>query len=216
MRYQEGDRVVGIFGRKLNPLQALEAAEAKKAAKANKRPSLALIALVTLGVLAFLVLGKSQNPSQEETETQAALTTEHPSAVDSQSSAQPVESSAQVTDAFAQLGEASAKSAEIATELPPKLAKVDRSPEQQKNRRALLETLTSQGIFIRAEVSEKLPRLWVGPAFHSLEFDRKETYISVVHAYYLDGSDEYSVRIFDGRTNKEIGNFALAAGLKLY
>ena len=104
----------------------------------------------------------------------------------------------------------------MATQLKPIVPEVDRSPAEQKKRRALLADLTNKGIFIRAELPDNLPRLWVGPAFHSLELHTKETYVSIVHAYYLDASDQHaSVRIFDGRTNKEIGDFTLAAGLKL-
>jgi hypothetical protein len=206
---------MGIFGQKLNPLQALEAAQANKAAKAKKRPTGFLIALVTLAILAFVVVSQPQNPGQDQTEAQAAVNpAEHPS-TDAQSSAQPAESSARLAETFLQLAEAPAKPAAIATQ--PKLAKADRSPEEQKKRRALLQTLASKGIFIKAELPDNLPRLWVGPAFHSLEFDRKETYVSIVHAYYLDGSDEYaSVRVFDDTTSKEIGALNLAGGLKLY
>ena len=116
-----------------------------------------------------------------------------------------------MADAFAQLAETATQGAKA------RLAAVDRGPEEQQKRRALLETLASKGIFIKAELQHNLPRIWVGPAFHDLEFDQKQTYVNVVYAYYLDGSDEHaSVRVFDGSTNKEIGDFTLAAGLKLY
>ena len=220
---------MGMFRQKSNPLQALETAEAKKTTKANKtennKPILAFIVLLTVGLLGlYVVFGTPQNSGQDQmqqaaqdpTEAQAALIeTDHSSTAHGHSSVPPEKSSAQVADAFTQL--ASTKPAEIATQSKAMAAKVDRSREEQKKRRTLLSDLTNKGIFIRAELPDKLPRLWVGPAFHSLEFDRKETYVSVVHAYYLDGSDEYaSVRVFDGRTNKEIGDFSRAAGLKLY
>jgi hypothetical protein len=207
-----GERVVAIFRKKLNPLQALEIAEAKKTAKSPIRPSIAVVALVMLGTVAFVVLEKPD--PRDQTEAQAALNkTEHLS-TDAQSSTQPTETPVQVADAFAQLGDASATPAEPATR---KLAKLDRSPDEQIKRRTLLQTLTTRGIFIKAELPDNLPKLWVGRAFHSLDLNSKEAYVSVVHAYYLDGSDEHaSVRVFDGKTNKEIGYFTLAAGLKLY
>ena len=219
---------MGMFRQKRNPLQALEAAEAKKTTKANKKennkPIVALIALLTVGLMGlYVVLGTPQNPGQDQmeqaaqdpTEAQAALIeTDHTSTAAGHSSVPPAESSAQVAAAFTQV--ASTKPTEIATQSKPTAAKVDKSPAEQKKRRALLANLTNKGIFIRAELPDNLPRLWVGPAFHSLELHKKETYVSVVHAYYLDGSDEHaSVRIFDGRTNKEIGDFTLAGGLKL-
>ena len=219
--------IVKIFRQKSNPLQSLEA-EVKKATKAkkkeNNKPIVVFIALLTVGLLgAYLVHGTPQNPrqdqieqaAQDQKEAQAALIqNNYPSTADSHSSIPPGESPAQVADAFTQL--ASNKPTEIATQLKPIVPEVDRSPAEQKKRRALLADLTNKGIFIRAELPDNLPRLWVGPAFHSLELHTKETYVSIVHAYYLDGSDQHaSVRIFDGRTNKEIGDFTLAAGLKL-
>jgi hypothetical protein len=85
---------------------------------------------------------------------------------------------------------------------------VDRGPETQATRKVLLQRLTNEGIFIRAALPGGSPWVWVGPTFYALDFETKQEMVSIVYCYYLDGSDPTErVRIFDGHTNKEIGDY---------
>jgi len=97
-------------------------------------------------------------------------------------------------------------------------ATVDRSDEMQSNRLKLMEKLRAQGFFQKVEMPGNLPRLWVGPAFHSADFEAKQKFVSVVYAYYFGGTNiADSVRIYDGKTGKEIGDYSIGnPGLKLF
>ena len=96
--------------------------------------------------------------------------------------------------------------------------KIDREPETQAKRKALLQRLSNEGVFIKAELPGGLPWVWVGPAFYTLDFETQREVVSIVYSYYLDGSDPIAaVRIFDGRTNKEIGDYNMnSPGLRLF
>ena len=99
--------------------------------------------------------------------------------------------------------------------------KIDKEPETQAKRKTLLQRLSNEGVFIKAELPGGLPRVWVGPAFYTLDFETKREVVSIVYSYYLDGSDPIAtVRIFDGQTNKEIGDYNVnspdGAGLRLF
>ena len=117
------------------------------------------------------------------------------------------------------------KQAEIDQELKeaakPGGIKIDREPETQAKRKALLQGLSNEGVFIKAQLTGGLPWVWVGPAFHTLDFETKQEVTSIVYSYYLDGSDPIAtVRIFDGWTNKEIGDYNMnspnSTGLRLF
>jgi hypothetical protein len=95
------------------------------------------------------------------------------------------------------------------------LIKIDKSAEMQEGRLRLLEKLKAQGVFQKVEMPGNLPRLWIAPRFHTIDFDQKEKFVSVVYAYYFDGYNMGDVvRIFDGETAKEIGDYS-SQGLKL-
>lgn len=96
-------------------------------------------------------------------------------------------------------------------------SKIDKSAEAQKKRKELIERLIGRGLFEKIEVPGSLPRLWVTPAFYALEFDSKESFVSVVYAYYFDGDDlSDSVLIFDSKTGKRVGSYSsVNPGLQL-
>jgi hypothetical protein len=95
------------------------------------------------------------------------------------------------------------------------VATVDKSAGMQAQRKKLIEKLMAHGIFLKTGVPGSLPRVWVGLPFYGLPFDEKQQFVSVVYAYYLDGSSEYDLLVvYDGYTNKKIGTFTLA-GLSL-
>ncbi|MBN8959329.1 MAG: hypothetical protein J0H17_22685 [Rhizobiales bacterium] len=95
--------------------------------------------------------------------------------------------------------------------------KIDKSESAQKKRKALMKKLMNLGIFLKVEVPGSLPRLYVRPKFYALDIDTKSSFVSVVYAYYFDGTDESAlVRIFDGQNGKEIGSYSIVGGgLKL-
>lgn len=98
----------------------------------------------------------------------------------------------------------------------PDVATIDKSPEKQEARHQLLEKLIKRGVFTKIEQPADLPHAYVGPAFYTLTIDDKQSFVSVVYAYYFDGSDPVEhVRIFDGYSGKQIGDFD-KTGLSLY
>lgn len=100
---------------------------------------------------------------------------------------------------------------------PAQVATIDKSAAMQADRKKLIEKLIGEGVFQKVETPGTLPRLWVRPRFYAAEFDQKQSFVSVVYAYYFDGSNETdSVRIFDSRSGKEVGSYsAVQGGLKL-
>lgn len=100
---------------------------------------------------------------------------------------------------------------------PPPAPKVDKSEEAQKRRADLIKKLIGMRVFTKIEMPGNLPRVWTGPAFQTLDFDTKSKFVSVVYAYHFDGSDiSDTVRVFDGRSGKEIGDFSVSSGLRLF
>lgn len=96
-----------------------------------------------------------------------------------------------------------------------RVATIDKSPSMQAERKGFLERAIQEGAFQKIETPGSLPRVWVKPGFYTLDFDDKASYVSVVYAYYFDGSDQSDlVRIFDGKTGKEIGSYS-DSGLRL-
>ncbi len=88
----------------------------------------------------------------------------------------------------------------------------------QDDRLALINDLMNKGIFYKISKRSKFPHLYVKPRFYSLNFDDKQSFVSVVYAYYLTKDPKATmVVLFDSRTNKKIGVFSkVDRGLKLY
>jgi hypothetical protein len=100
---------------------------------------------------------------------------------------------------------------------PPPIPKIDKSDQAQKKRADLIKKLIGMRVFMKVEMPGNLPRVWTGPAFQALDFDTKSSFVSVVYAYHFDGSDiSDGVRVFDGKTGKEIGDFSVNGGLRLF
>jgi len=110
-----------------------------------------------------------------------------------------------------------AKSVPTTASRPAPVATIDKSAAMQADRKKLIEKLIGEGVFQKVETPGTLPRVWVRPRFYAAEFDQKQSFVSVVYAYYFDGSSEAdSVRIFDSRSGKEVGSYsAVQGGLKL-
>ncbi len=93
---------------------------------------------------------------------------------------------------------------------------INKSEAMQAGRLKLMEKLKNERVFQKVEIPGTLPRLFVQPRFYTLDFDMKQKFVSVVYAYYFDGSKSTdSVRIYDSRSGKEIGYYAVPQGLKL-
>jgi hypothetical protein len=92
----------------------------------------------------------------------------------------------------------------------------DKSKATQVKRQQLIQRLVNERVFTKVGSPGNLPRVWVGPRFYSVDFDTKQQFISVVYAYAFDEVDIGNlVRVFDGRTNKEIGTYDESTGLHL-
>jgi len=101
---------------------------------------------------------------------------------------------------------------------PPATPKptIDHSPKLQSDRKALIEKMIQLDVFTKVvQNGNAMPRAWVGRTFPEMPFDEKVKALTLVYAYYFDGSNRTaSVAIIDGRTGKEIGRFD-QAGLRL-
>jgi len=97
----------------------------------------------------------------------------------------------------------------------PSRPPLDKSPQMQQKRQDIIQRLLNERIFIKVETPGTLPRVSVGPRFYNLDFDDKQTFVSVVYAYHFTSQDDGMVRLMDGRTNKSIGSFTRDFGLKL-
>jgi hypothetical protein len=114
---------------------------------------------------------------------------------------------------------AAQSAAVVQVEKPKPKNLIDRSEAKQTARKKLIQKLINEGVFVKIEVPGSLPRVRVGPRFYALDFDTKQSFVSVVFAYHFDDADSWGnvVRVYDGRTNKEIGDFSpVNPGLKLY
>lgn len=84
---------------------------------------------------------------------------------------------------------------------------IDKSPKMQADRLKLIERLQREGIFGEISVRSSGATILVKPAFYVLDFKDKQSFVSVVYAYYFDGSDPYvPIRLKDSRTNKAVGS----------
>ena len=101
-----------------------------------------------------------------------------------------------------------------------KLIQIDKSKEMQKGREDLIKDLTRKGLFAKIEDPGRphlFVKLWVRPAWHVIDFDKKQSFASVVYAYYFDGTSYAdTVIIVDAMNGKEIGEYSFRTpGLKL-
>jgi hypothetical protein len=91
---------------------------------------------------------------------------------------------------------------------------IDKSTGTQTQRKQLIEKLIASRIFHKVATPGNAPRVYVLPPFYELDFDTKQQFVSVVYAFYFDGTNELTdlVRVFDARTNKSIGTYTIGTG----
>ncbi len=89
--------------------------------------------------------------------------------------------------------------------------------DMQAERKQFINQLIEQSVFTKVSVPGKLPRAYVGPAFHRLTFDRKQLFVSVVYAYFYScktpgckDSPDGMVVVYDGMSGKKIGTFTVS------
>ena len=95
--------------------------------------------------------------------------------------------------------------------------KIDKSPEAQKKREAFIQTLRQEHILDKIDFSTLAPRVWVAPGFESLQFEHKQNISAMIFAYHFpDGTSSGNfLRLIDGRTGKEVGQYRPARGLMM-
>ena len=109
-------------------------------------------------------------------------------------------------------------SGELAAPAPAKVEapSIDRSPEKQAAREKLIGELQARGIFANAECRGMAADVWVRPAFTALDFEDKQSFVSVVYAWCHENTElGRFVRVRDVRTNNELGMYTADFGLKL-
>jgi len=86
------------------------------------------------------------------------------------------------------------------------------SIDAQRKRGDLFNELEAREIFVQIRKG----RVWVGPAFYSLEFEEKQNFILAVYewSYIYGESDDSQVLIIDYETRNNIGLFS-RTGLQL-
>ena len=98
-------------------------------------------------------------------------------------------------------------------ERSPRIAPLDKSPEMQAQRKAFLEETIRDGYFTKVEPGSGIPKVWVTLKFMGVDFEAKGALISVVYAYYFDGSNDYAiVQLKDPRTGRVVGDYYIAQG----
>ena len=89
--------------------------------------------------------------------------------------------------------------------------------EVQVKRQQFIQKMTNQGIFGKIEASNGVPKVWVTPVFHQLDFNLKQKFCGVVYAYYKEVDSSVTVmRLIDSKTGKSVGVFSETyGGLKI-
>jgi hypothetical protein len=97
-----------------------------------------------------------------------------------------------------------------------RIANIDKSEKMQEQRKEKIAKLIKNGVFQKVEVSDGIPHVWVSPGFYALRPSTEAEVISVVYAYYFDGTNASdSVRVIDGFSRELVGSFAPLTGLKM-
>lgn len=108
------------------------------------------------------------------------------------------------------------KQEEFKANLPSHNTAIDKTSEMQKQREGLLEELTSKGIFRKIDLRENIPCVWVDKNFLVLDREKKSIFLSVIYAYYFDGTNNSDfVQIKKHLTDNDIGTFDKIHGLRL-
>ncbi len=88
----------------------------------------------------------------------------------------------------------------------------------QEDRKVFIDKLINMKIIQKVEIPGSLPHEWVAPKLYALNFDDKQQFISVIHAYYITKNKKYDlVVLYDSKSGKKIGVYGKNyGGLKMY
>ena len=90
-----------------------------------------------------------------------------------------------------------------------------RDDGKQAKRKAFIDTLIKKRIFIKIEQPTDYPRVYVGPPFYAMTFDKKSNIMNAVLSYYSIANPKAKILILrDGMNGKNIGSYS-ALGLQL-
>ena len=90
---------------------------------------------------------------------------------------------------------------------------IDKSPQMQQQREALIKKAINLGYFREVEVGS-VPKIYVRPAFMAGDFKDKQSIASVVYAFYFSDYNG-QVCLIDARTNKQVGSYSPRSGLSV-
>lgn len=97
-------------------------------------------------------------------------------------------------------------------EVSQRAAELAKQPERER----LLSELTSKRIFTKVDFDRLVPDIVVGPAFYLVDFDAKQSFVSVVYAYARTKNPKVNlVQLHDSMTGKKVGTFNATSGLEL-
>lgn len=100
------------------------------------------------------------------------------------------------------------KTADVEVIAASTVADKELAESDQDKRKALIDKLIAEGIFIKIEKPTELPRAYVGKGFYGLTFDQKESFANLILSYYILQDPKANILILrDGYTNKQIGTF---------
>jgi hypothetical protein len=98
----------------------------------------------------------------------------------------------------------------------PAIPKIDKSEQKQADRLRLIKRFQSEDIFGDITARSSGMTVIAKPRFYSLGFEDKQSFVSVLYAYYFDGSKPYvTIALHDSRSNKKVGTFTQELGLEL-
>lgn len=99
---------------------------------------------------------------------------------------------------------------------PPPKPTIDKSPEMQAKRLALIQELVDKGVFYKVEKPGSVPHVYVTAVFRAIPFDAKQNFVGTVYGYYFDGSNFMdNVVLRDALSGKQVGSFSKDSGLEL-
>ena len=100
-------------------------------------------------------------------------------------------------------------------ETPTSIA-IDKSPEAQKKRLALIRELQMKGVIGKIEADNGYPHVYIKPAFYVTDIDTKQAVLSMIFAYYHT-QDEAIDFIFlnDSQSGRRSGNYSPVFGLDM-
>ena len=91
---------------------------------------------------------------------------------------------------------------------PEHWQKMNKSEEMQQKRKDFIRDLKEKDVIDHIDPSQGLLEIYIGPTWHRIKFDKKETFIDAAVTYYYAQDPEMRFAVIkDPYTDKEIGTF---------